>query len=125
MSPRSVTHGLDGCEALVSFAAAQGIPEEVLRDNRGWSPDDWETARLALSGRGLLDEGGGLSRAGSELRATIEQTTDRLAGVPLAVLGGDELRVLAAGLGRVARAVTDRGVLPFPNPIGLPEPDRD
>jgi len=116
-----VARGLDGCEALVAFAASEGAPADLFRANRGWSAEEWGKARDRLEGRGLFD-GDRLSRAGSELRDDIERTTDRLAGAPWAALDGDEYRELSAGLRQVARAVTGRGVIPFPNPIGLPDP---
>jgi hypothetical protein len=116
-----VARGLDGCEALVAFAASEGVPADLFRANRGWSVEEWGQARDRLEGRGLFD-GDRLSRTGSELREDIERTTDRLAGAPLAALDGDEYRQLSAGLHQVARAVTGGGVIPFPNPIGLPDP---
>lgn len=116
-----VANGLDGCEALVTMAAAADIPAELFRASRGWSVDEWESARLRLERRGLLD-GDGLSPSGRALRETVEATTDRLAAAPLATVSGDDYLMLADGLERVARAVTDRGVIPFPNPVGLPAP---
>jgi hypothetical protein len=116
-----VTHGLDGCEALVIFAASEGIPAELFRASRGWSADEWEAARSRLEHRGLLD-GDRLSAPGAQLREEVEQTTDRLAAAPFAGLGDDQHLALASGLGRMADAVTGQGVIPFPNPIGLPPP---
>lgn len=116
-----VAYDLDGCEALVTFAASAGIPAELFCANRGWSTDDWDAARRRLEHRGLLD-GDGLSSSGTQLRDAVEQTTDRLAAVPFAGLGDDEYRDLASGLDRVADTVTGQGVIPFPNPIGLPAP---
>lgn len=113
--------GLDGCESLVLFAASEGVPATMFRENRGWSADEWDRARYRLDDRGLLD-GDRISAAGIELRQEIEHLTDELAGPAFAVLNRAELAALAAGLRSVARAVTDAGVLPFPNPIGLPPP---
>jgi hypothetical protein len=116
-----VANGLDGCEALVTIAAAEDIPADLFRANRGWSLDEWESARLRLERRALLD-GDRLSPSGIALRQTVERTTDRLAAAPFTALSGGDYLALADGLERVARAVTDRGVIPFPNPIGLPAP---
>jgi hypothetical protein len=116
-----VTHGLDGCEALVIFAASEGIPAELFRASRGWSADEWEAARSRLEHRGLLD-GDRLSAPGAHLRDAVERTTDQLAAVPFAGLGDEDCLVLASGLDRMADAVTSQGVIPFPNPIGLPPP---
>ena len=106
--------GLDGCEAHVLFAASEGVPEETLRENRGWSPADWAAARARLATRGLL-EGRGPSVAGTALRRLIEDTTDARAARADA---GD----LAGSLAPLAAAVVDAGAIPFPNPMGLPAP---
>jgi hypothetical protein len=116
-----VADGFDACEALVALAVAEGIPGRLFLDSRGWSADEWESARHRLDRRGLLD-GDRLSPTGSALRRTVEETTDRLAEAPWAVLDDQEYLTVAAALERVAGAVTDGGVIPFPNPIGLPAP---
>jgi hypothetical protein len=116
-----VAAGLDGCEALVTLAAAEGIPAGLFRESRGWSTAEWGAAVGRLGRRGILGSDG-LTSAGVALRGTLEHTTDRLAGAPFAVLTDDEYRVLADGLRVVADAVNGEGVIPFPNPIGLPAP---
>ena len=63
---------------------------------------------------------GGLAAAGRALRADIEATTDRLAAVPLDVLGADERAALLAALAPVASAIAASGVIRYPNPMGLP-----
>jgi hypothetical protein len=114
--------GLDGCEALVLFALSEGIPGALFRDSRGWSPDEWEAARGRLEGRGLV-AGGQLSSAGAELRRSVEQLTDELAGPPYAALEDEEQLVVLEGLQQLVRSVMAAGVIPFPNPIGLPAPE--
>lgn len=116
-----VAHGLDGCEALVTLAAADGIPAELFLAGRGWSEDDWQSARGRLTRRGLL-AGEALSPTGSALRAVIEATTDRLAATPYDGMSDGGLSRLAAGLEEVAAAVSAAGIIPFPNEIGLPGP---
>jgi hypothetical protein len=111
--------GLDGCEALALFAASEGIDREVLRQNRGWSEDDWTSASERLRARGLLGDRG-ITPAGSELRRTVEDGTDRLAARPYQVLDPDEVRLLTGRLGSAAEVLLASGVIPFPNPIGLP-----
>ena len=46
--------GIDGCQAHQLLIAAQGLPIEVFRDNRGWTHDQWEDAAQRLRARGLL-----------------------------------------------------------------------
>ena len=115
----STAAGLDGCEALVLFAASEGVPTETFSENRGWSTDEWEYARHRLEDRGLM-EGSHISTAGVELRQSIEQLTDELARSPWGSLDPEERALLDTGLRSVAGAVLASGVIPFPNPIGLP-----
>jgi hypothetical protein len=113
--------GLDGCQALVLFAASEGIPGPLFQDSRGWSTDAWEAARLCLEGRGLV-EGQELSSEGRELRRSLEQLTDELAAPPLAVIDDRDRSGTFSQLELLARSVTAAGTIPFPNPIGLPAP---
>jgi hypothetical protein len=111
--------GLDGCEAHVLFVAAEGVPVETLRDNRGWSEDEWAAAAERLQGRSLLDARGQVTVEGRDARMGFEATTDRLARVATDRLGARADDVLAV-LDGLARAVVDGGEIPFPNPMGLP-----
>ena len=47
-----VVHGLGGLEAHVLAAGTKAIPVEVLRDNRGWSEEEWDGATAGLAARG-------------------------------------------------------------------------
>ncbi len=115
------THALDGCEALVLFAVSEGIPDTLFLQGRGWSSEEWESARRRLEVRGLVD-GEHISPAGRELRRAIEQLTDELAAPPFAVLGAAQQASLWEGLRAIADAVTTAAVIPFPNPMGFPAP---
>jgi len=109
--------GLDGCEAHVLFAADQGVPEAVLRDNRGWTPMEWEMARAALVNRRLVTATGAVTPAGRALRAAVEAATDTGAEEAFGRLDTD---AVVRALDPVARAVVASGLIPFPNPMGLP-----
>ncbi|MBW8483647.1 SCO6745 family protein [Actinomadura parmotrematis] len=110
--------GLDGAQANILAAAVRGTPAAWLKDSRGWSDEEWDAARRALTERGLLDERGAATAEGRALREHIEERTDRIAAQPYAAVADpEELRRLLTPL---ARAVADSGELPFPNPIGLP-----
>jgi hypothetical protein len=115
--------GLSGCEALVLFARSEGLPDTMFREARGWSSDQWEAARRALEGRGLLS-GDRTTPDGRQLRRSIEEETDALAGRALAVLTPEERSALVGGLQPVADAVADAAVITYPNPMGLPAPGR-
>ncbi|MFD6334960.1 hypothetical protein ACFWGI_36035 [Streptomyces niveus] len=92
--------GLDPVEALVSHTATgKGMsPRWVLR-TRGWARTDWDAAAGRLRERGLLDEAGELTGAGTALRAELEEHTDRLDSAPYEHLGADGVERLTE-LGR-------------------------
>jgi hypothetical protein len=116
-----VAHGLGGCEAHVLAAAADGIPTEVLRDNRGWSRAQWEDAAAGLSRRGLLRPDGAASDDGLALRESIEVTTDVLAEEAYVSLADDDINDLYRALVPCARELQESSLYPFPNPMGLPQ----
>ena len=112
--------GVDGCEAHVLLTAEQHLPPELLRDNRGWTVDQWDGAARRLHERDLLD-GDELTDAGRRLRAQVEHVTDSLALAPLTeALGGSGAAELIDLLTPAATAVAASGALPYPNPMGLP-----
>jgi len=115
--------GLDPVEMHLVYALGSGFPGEVLQQSRDWTDEEWADGVDRLVVRGLLADATTATEEGRALHEQIEATTDELA-----------LRSLVAGLGSVAavedlatdltplaRAVSSSGVLPFPNPIGLPE----
>ncbi|MCU0268244.1 MAG: hypothetical protein MUF83_06300 [Acidimicrobiales bacterium] len=113
------TEGVGPCEAHVLLSAAEGVPAELLRAGRGWSERDWADAVEALGAAGLVDADG-LTTRGRELRGRIESRTDELAALPYAVLRQHQRDDLVDALVPIAGCIVDAGVIPFPNPIGLP-----
>ena len=110
---------IDGCEAHHLIAAEQQLPHELLRDNRGWTVDQWGDAGRRLQRRGLIDVDG-LTDAGRRLRAHVEAVTDSLAMAPLtAALGEQGAEQMIDLLTPATIEVAASGVLPFPNPMGL------
>ncbi|SER89408.1 hypothetical protein SAMN04487983_102491 [Streptomyces sp. yr375] len=92
--------GLSGLESLVTHAATGDMDAAVLRDSRGWTPEQWEEAVRGLRKRGWLTDGPdlALTEDGARRRAEIEHTTDRLSALPYTTLGPAacaELRSLA------------------------------
>lgn len=115
--------GVDGCEAHLVHAAEFDTPAEVLKDNRGWSDDEWDGAIERLNGRGVL-AGRRLTDAGRELRRRVESDTDRFAARPIdAALDAEEQRRLLDVLSPPALELARAGIIPFPNPMGLPRFD--
>jgi len=117
-----VTHGISGVEAHVLAAGTKAIPVDVLRDNRGWSVSAWDDAAATLTAAGLLHADGRVTDAGRTLHGRVEELTDKLAEPAYADLSDQSLEELAGVLGACAADVAASGLLPFPNPMGLPRP---
>ncbi|WP_326701067.1 hypothetical protein OG909_29470 [Streptomyces sp. NBC_01754] len=80
--------GLDPVEALVSHTATgKGMASRWILATRGWRRTDWDAAAERLRGRGVLDTEGGLTQAGTALRADLEEATDRMDAAPYEHLG--------------------------------------
>jgi hypothetical protein len=103
-----VLAGLDGIEALASYVPlGKGLPEPLLRATRGWSDEDWESARGRLRERGLLDADGAYTAAGRAQREQIEEQTDRAAIAPWALLGSERATRLREVVRPWARALSE------------------
>jgi len=115
-----VVHGLSGLQAHVLAAGTKAIPVELLRDNRGWSEEEWDDAVAGLTGTGLLHADGRVTDAGRTRHGEVEKLTDELAEPAYAALSDQGLEELHGVLGACAADVAASGVVPFPNPMGLP-----
>ena len=114
-----VSAGLDPCEALVAFAADNGVEAESLRERRGWSPAEWSAAAERLARRGLLDSGDRLTEKGAELRAWVERRTDRGASPSWTVLGDQRCERLIELVNPLVEAIVRGGGFMADNPMGL------
>ncbi len=114
---------LDPVEMHLIYALGSGFPGEVLQQSRDWTDDEWAAGVERLVGRGLLVDAYVPTDAGKALHHHIEETTDELAlRALLAGLGdADAVLALADDLTPLAQAISASGILPVPNPIGLPE----
>ena len=81
--------GLDGCEALVTHAAAGDVSADILRATRQRTGDDWLAAEERLRVRGWLDPDLAFTELGRERRDWIETRTDELAAAPYDAIGVD------------------------------------
>lgn len=102
------------------IALEQGNDPDDLQRTRGWSAAAWAAAVDRCRARGLVDGAGGLTDAGRALRREIEETTDRLARSPWAVLIDADRNRLLTALTPAAEAISRSGVIRYPNPMGLP-----
>ena len=115
-----LVHGLRGVEAHLLAAGTKGVDPELLRDNRGWSEDEWDAALADMAARGLLHRDGRATDAGRTCHAEVEALTDRLAEPAYRDLSDGALDDLLGVLASCAADVVASGILPFPNPMGLP-----
>ncbi len=111
---------LTGCDPHLLLLAERGYPPNVMQDNRGWSSEEWSNSRDALVERNLISREGVLSRAGQSLRDEIEAATDRLAATAYGPIGEAGTEGLIGQLHGPAAVIATSGVIPYPNPIGLP-----
>ncbi|WP_037361700.1 SCO6745 family protein [Amycolatopsis orientalis] len=117
----AVASGLSGLETTLTHVATGATSRKQVQRARGWTDEEWSAATEGLTERGLLDAEG-LTPAGAEVRRTIEETTDRLAGAPLEALGPAGVdRVLDLAI-PLSRRIIDDGGVPIPNPMGATRP---
>lgn len=114
-----VAAGLDPCQALVLFDAEHGLTASYLQKARGWSPQEWQSAAEQLRARGLIDAGGGLTDAGAQLRAWVEQRTDEAAAAPWEAVGEQHTELLAQLLRPLARQLAQSHEAMRINPMAL------
>jgi hypothetical protein len=120
-----VTAGVTGLEAHHLFTADRGDHVEMMRELRGWTPEEWSAAADALVARGLVVDGdaNSLTEAGLRLRALVEQQTDELSwSGGVSVLGEDGVAEICAALAPVVRSVRDSGMAPL---LALLDADTD
>jgi Helix-turn-helix family len=103
--------GLSGVEALVTHAATNDIPAELLASSRAWPQPEWDAAIERLAARGLVDASGQFTDAGREQRQRIEARTDALSLPAYACLSDDDAERFVQ-LGRpFSRMVIEAGLL--------------
>ncbi|MFF9479631.1 hypothetical protein [Streptomyces sp. NPDC014733] len=115
-------HALTGCEPLVLAVACGLVPAETMRQDRGWTEEEWAAATARLCVRGLVDARGTATARGAAERTEIEHRTDALAARLLGPLTASGTEQLLRDLKPVTHRVLAAKLLPFPNPIGLPAP---
>ncbi len=105
--------GLTGLEANLLTELQVGWPPQSYTATRGWPPEAMDRATARLRERGLID-GGALTSAGSELRASIEEATDQQLAPVLDAIGHD-LDAVVPPLQQWSAQIIDRGWFP-PDP---------
>jgi len=109
-----VLAGLSGLDALVLHAATGEVPRAALQSTRAWSDGEWSAAVASLAERGLIDAHGAFTDRGRELRAAIEDQTDRAAAVAYQPLGEEGCATLRRLARPLAKAIIESGSLSGP-----------
>jgi hypothetical protein len=108
--------GLSGLDATHIQLAANEFDAESMRRMRGWSPEEWTSARAALVERGLLSDSG-LTDVGATVLSSVEEATDSLAWQ--GGLSSAPVDEVVEALAPAVAAVWASGVVPEANPMGV------
>ncbi len=106
-----VVAGLSGLDSLVLHAATDEMPRAALQPTRAWTDSEWAAAVEALAERGLVDADGAFTDRGRELRAAIEDQTDRCAAAAYEPLGEEGCATLRRLARPLAKAIIESGSL--------------
>lgn len=118
-------HGIGGRESNVLHAVAGRVPREMIAPSRDYDEGDWQEQLDGLAARGLVDAEGALTAAGADLKAQIEDNTDRLALRAFDALDDRQLGALFAVLTPLTRLVVAGGDVPAATPMGLNRDELD
>jgi hypothetical protein len=110
--------GIGGREANVLQTAAGLVPREVFEVARHYDDAEWASLSARLIDRGLVGPDGKLTARGEEVRADVEDRTDRLALTAYDALDDDQLLQFLHVLAPLARAVIATGDIPEVTPVG-------
>jgi hypothetical protein len=102
-----LAHGIGGTEAHVLLAISLGMRAEEFGRIHHLPTAQLTAVVDGLRGRGLVDDDGGFTDAGREIKERIEALTDELAAPAYDVLSVDELDELIAGLEPISAAAQD------------------
>ncbi len=117
---RLTAAGLDGAQAHVLLVAAGRTTRATQQPARGWTDQEWEAATAGLVARGWLDGTGAITATGRAGYIEIEHDTDWLAEQPWRALDDTDRADLLATMGALRAQLVEVGLIPFPNPMGLP-----
>ncbi len=120
-----VTEGITGLQAHLLQVADGRFAEALIGQARGWPEDEWAAAAESLRSLGLLTPGAtpALTPAGRAVLEAVEAHTDERAWTGgLSLLGEQGAEEVIELLRPSVRAVVASGMLPEPNPTGVPYP---
>ncbi|MCF6388528.1 hypothetical protein L2K20_16225 [Mycobacterium sp. MBM] len=114
---------ISGRQSNVLHAAADRVPRDMIMRSRDYDEQQWQHHVDELADRGLLDATGALTADGAELKAEIEQRTDRLALAAFDALDDPQLDTLFRVLTPLTRLVVAGADVPAATPMGLDRSD--
>lgn len=100
--------GFDALEIGLLSDLFWGLAPRAHTAGRGWTPEQLAAGEDRLRARGLLDDGGRLTKQGRTSREEIEEHTDAALAPALAVLG-DDTEDLLSTMEPWGRAIRDAG----------------
>lgn len=107
-----VAADLDGVGSHLTLAGDSRKLRERYSGMRGWTDPEWDAGVARLRDRGILDEDGGLTDAGTALREHIEQATDDVSAAPWQLLGVDAAEQLEVSLRPLVERVAAAQIVP-------------
>jgi len=117
--------GVSGRESNILQVAAGKVPREYMMRARDYDETSWQNHVTALAERGVLDQHGAMTAAGTKLKDHIEHTTDKLTLSTLDALDDREVEELFRALTPITRTVIAAGDIPAMTPMGLGRDDLD
>lgn len=113
--------GIDGLESHLLMAAHGKGNQATITGIRGWTEDEWVTARGRLHERGILTADGTYTDHGRAFRSDIETATDELSDRPVTNLGSERANRLQELMEVVTADLLESGAVPgiWPPPTVL------
>ena len=117
-----VGRGVGPVEAHLLKSGSGESDEATLKLHRGFPDDEWAAARSGMIERGWLDADGRLTAHGVAEHEAVESATDAAAEQPWQAIGPAATARLLDLLDPIATTIRTTGLIPHPNPLGMPLP---
>ena len=108
-----VTHGVGPIESMVTAGEFSNLSERFHRRHRGWPEEDWANAIDRCRSAGWIDADGVRTDAGTELRRSVERSTDVSMRAVGDAIGDDGIETLIDVVGEASRRLSDAEIFPF------------
>ena len=117
-----VGRGVGPVESHLLKSGSGESDEATLRLHRGFPDDEWAAAQAGMIERGWLDADGRLTARGTAEHDAVEAATDAAAEQPWQAIGPVATARLRDLLDPIATTIRTTGLIPHPNPLGMPWP---